>query len=559
MESPDAVRVIAGRYELQSLIGEGGMASVWRARDLTLERAVAVKVLFARDERDRQKLVKQFVREARIAASVQHRNVIHIVDFGTTEQQQPYMVMELLEGESLGQRMHREPRVTVEEVLHVASLTLRGLMAVHAAGIVHRDLKPDNIFLVRDAASGLFPKILDFGISRSVEPRSGRRSALTTQEGIIVGTPEYMSPEQARGLRNLDHRTDLYSMGVILYEALTGRLPFSDEHVGDLIIQIVTAHVRTVHELVPSVPKSISDVVAKAMSREREDRFTDAAEMQRALLAAAAEVFPNLPRSLSELPPTSADAGPARLPRISLDRLRTLEFPLDAGGPEIGVLQVPGMSLPRSPRPGSPLPAISDIEVTDSDDAVASSAPLEWPPSTKRPRWIRPAVATLAAALCAGLLLFARAPSPDADGVKATPLTVSASKAAEAAAAKPRTSAVSLRNVPDGARIEVDGVSVPGARFELPRDDRERTIRVTLAGSEPWQTTHVATSDGEYEVALTPIPVAAAASTEESSRPKAATGAAARRRAVSGAEASNPRRSNGSAQKPPSALRHLDF
>ena len=106
-------RVIASRYELQSLIGEGGMAAVWRARDLTLERPVAVKLLFARDERDRDKLVKQFVREARIAASVQHRNVIHIVDFGTTEEEQPFMVMELLEGESLGQRMHRQPQLAV--------------------------------------------------------------------------------------------------------------------------------------------------------------------------------------------------------------------------------------------------------------------------------------------------------------------------------------------------------------------------------------------------------------------------------------------------------------
>src|SRR5688500_11314319 len=136
------MKVIAGRYELQSLIGEGGMASVWRARDQTLERSVAVKLLFARDERDRDKLVKQFVREARIAASVQHRNVIHIVDFGTTEERQPFMVMELLEGETLGHRMHRDPRLALPEVVHIASLTLRGLAAVHDAGIVHRDLKP---------------------------------------------------------------------------------------------------------------------------------------------------------------------------------------------------------------------------------------------------------------------------------------------------------------------------------------------------------------------------------------------------------------------------------
>jgi serine/threonine-protein kinase len=146
VEVPEKPRLIAGRYELESLIGEGGMASVWRARDLTLERAVAVKLLYARDERDKEALVRQFVREARIAASVQHRNVIHIVDFGTTDEQQPYMVMELLEGESLAQRLQSERRLRMEELVHVASLTLRGLEAVHEAGIVHRDLKPDNIY-----------------------------------------------------------------------------------------------------------------------------------------------------------------------------------------------------------------------------------------------------------------------------------------------------------------------------------------------------------------------------------------------------------------------------
>src|SRR5690349_20658385 len=116
----EQAEVIAGRYALESLIGEGGMASVWRARDLTLEREVAVKLLFARDERDKQRLVQQFVREARIAASVHHRNVVHIVDFGTTEQQQPFMVMELLEGESLGQRLNREKKLSIAETVHIA-------------------------------------------------------------------------------------------------------------------------------------------------------------------------------------------------------------------------------------------------------------------------------------------------------------------------------------------------------------------------------------------------------------------------------------------------------
>jgi serine/threonine protein kinase len=305
---PKARTVICERYRLESMIGEGGMASVWRARDLTLARSVAVKLLFARDDRDRSALTARFLREARIAASVQHRNVIQIVDFGTTEDELPFMVMELLEGEPLSGRMHREQRLPVADVVQIANLTLRGLAAVHAIGIIHRDLKPDNIYLKRENQS-VYPKILDFGISRSTEPQSGRRSALTTREGLIIGTPEYMSPEQARGVKDIDPRTDLYSMGVIMYEALTGRLPFHSENVGDLIIQVVTGTAPTVHELMPDVPLELSKVVEHAMARKREDRFSSAVEMQAALLDVSAIGEGRISRMLSDMPPFDQTEG----------------------------------------------------------------------------------------------------------------------------------------------------------------------------------------------------------------------------------------------------------
>jgi serine/threonine protein kinase len=304
---PKARTVIRERYQLESMIGEGGMASVWRARDLTLARSVAVKLLFARDDRDRSALTARFLREARIAASVQHRNVIQIVDFGTTEDELPFMVMELLEGEPLSGRMHRERRLPVADVVQIANLTLRGLAAVHNTGIIHRDLKPDNVYLKREAQS-VYPKILDFGISRSVEPQSGRRSALTTREGMIIGTPEYMSPEQARGVKDIDPRTDLYSMGVIMYECLTGRLPFHSENVGDLIIQVVTGTAPTVHELVPDVPLELSKVVEHAMARKREERFSSAVEMQSALLDVL-DAGDRISRTFSDLPSLEVTEG----------------------------------------------------------------------------------------------------------------------------------------------------------------------------------------------------------------------------------------------------------
>jgi serine/threonine protein kinase len=294
--------VIRERYRLDALIGEGGMASVWRAWDLTLQRPVAVKLLFARESHTEEVLVDRFLREARIAASVQHRNVINIVDFGTTLEGQPFMVMELLEGETLAARLRRQKPLPVADVVQIGHLTLRGLGAVHSAGIIHRDLKPENVYL-KNEGGVVYPKILDFGISRSIDPPNGPRSALTTREGVIVGTPEYMSPEQARGVKQIDYRTDIYSMGVVLYESLTGKIPFTSENVGDLIIKIVTGSATPVHELAPSVPRAVSDVVSRAMARLPGDRFLDAAEMQEALLAACRSALSTTLPALSNLPP----------------------------------------------------------------------------------------------------------------------------------------------------------------------------------------------------------------------------------------------------------------
>jgi serine/threonine protein kinase len=293
--------VIGGRYRLTALIGEGGMASVWRAQDETLQRSVAIKLLYLRAQRDPQAQVEQFLREARLAASIQHRNVIHTVDFGVTSEQLPFMVMELLHGESLADRFARTPALGIEEVVHVASLTLRGLSAVHAAGIVHRDLKPHNVFLQRDA-DAVYPKILDFGISRSLA--GGSASAIATQEGLIVGTPDYMAPEQARGEADIDRRADIYSMGAILFEGISGRMPFQAPTVGELIVQIVTTTPPTLSELRPDVPLALSECVERAMSHDREQRYSDAASFRDALTRAAEQAFgPVEALQLSDSPP----------------------------------------------------------------------------------------------------------------------------------------------------------------------------------------------------------------------------------------------------------------
>jgi serine/threonine-protein kinase len=524
VELPQQPRVIAGRYALDTLIGEGGMASVYRAKDLTLERPVAVKLLFARDERDKQRLVQQFLREARIAASVHHRNVINIVDFGSIDGEQPYMVMELLEGETLGQRLRREPRLSVTEVVQVAVLTLRGLTAVHDAGIIHRDLKPDNVFLTRDGTGGIFPKILDFGISRSIEPRSGRRSALTTREGMIVGTPEYMSPEQARGVRAIDRRCDIYSMGAIMYEALSGRLPFANENVGDLIIQIVTGSLEKLDERCPEVPAPIAEVVHRAMARLPEHRYQDAGEMQAALADAAARCLPNMPVTLSESPP----AGPAHSMRMSMERVRTLEFRLDgeASAEELAAF-LPSRSdgdIPTLPRP----PRLPELEGD--------------PRRTTLPRALA-LTAIISLAIGGGAALLLRERSDEA-GRLAAAATANAAQAEPTSAAEPPEPVgpikVELRGVPKNAQVSVDGVPAAGNVLELARDRRNRVIRVTAPDKTPWQAVLHASSDATYDVMLADVPTGA--------------------RAPAAQPASRPARPKARATtRAPSALRQLDF
>ena len=258
------------------------MASVWSGVHETIGRPVAVKFIHAKGP-NAEVTIARFMQEARIAAAVQHRFVVDIFDFGQTEKGEPYMVMELLNGEALSDRMTRGPPMPLKSFVRVITQTLSGLDAVHNAGIVHRDLKPENVYLLHDA-DGLFPKLLDFGISRSEESFAGEKATRLTKEGTLLGTPWYMSPEQVRG-RHVDGRSDIYSVGVIMYEALTGQLPFDAEAVGDLLVKIATTDAAPVHALRPDLPRPLSDIIAKAMARDPADRYDNSLSMRIALQA----------------------------------------------------------------------------------------------------------------------------------------------------------------------------------------------------------------------------------------------------------------------------------
>ena len=267
-----------GKYALIEPIGEGGMGVVWKARHVDLGRLVALKQMHA--DRAGALMLQRFLREAQSAASVRAPNVVDVLDYGQDDSGDPYLVMELLEGESLDARL-RVGNVSIDEALDWIDQALAGLSAIHDAGIVHRDLKPANLFLattLRDGLPTITVKVVDFGIARPAAPDASLTHTMQT-----LGTPHYMSPEQVRSAKTVDARSDVYAMGVILYQVLTGRLPFEGPSATAIIAAIVTEDPTPVRAHRPDLPDLIARIVERAMSRRAGDRFADARALREAL------------------------------------------------------------------------------------------------------------------------------------------------------------------------------------------------------------------------------------------------------------------------------------
>jgi serine/threonine-protein kinase len=249
---------------------------------------VAVKLVYTTlDPRREAATQKAFLKEARISAAIAHRNVVQILDFGLHEGQVPFMVMELLEGESLGHVLRRGDAISMELIMEVVPQVLAGLAVAHDARVIHRDLKPDNIFLAR-TREGLCPKILDFGVSKILRrDAEGAFGGTTSSAGQILGTPAYMSPEQARGRGRLDERTDVYSMGVVLYELFSGLLPFYADSAYELLTKIIHEEEKPLGHISGEVSPEIEACVKKAMRKRPRERYPHAAALRADLLSAA--------------------------------------------------------------------------------------------------------------------------------------------------------------------------------------------------------------------------------------------------------------------------------
>jgi tRNA A-37 threonylcarbamoyl transferase component Bud32 len=299
--------LVAGKYEVLRLIGRGGMGSVWEGRHATLGNHVAIKFIDS-EYAESKEARSRFETEARAAAALQSKHAIQIFDHGVTGDGRPYMVMELLQGEPLDDRIERLGRISLQETARVLVQVCRALSRAHDAGIIHRDLKPENIFLVRSPDDDEeIAKVLDFGIAKIKAPPGEQGVSSSTKTGAVLGTPYYMAPEQARGLRSIDYRADLWSLGIIAYKCVTGVLPFEGESVGDLLVKICTAPPPVPSRVLHGLPPAFDAWFARTMEREPAQRFTTATELADTLAVAAGI-------TLRRGPASAAAGGPGGVP-----------------------------------------------------------------------------------------------------------------------------------------------------------------------------------------------------------------------------------------------------
>ncbi len=387
-------RVVAGRYRLESQLGEGGMGSVWLSSHTELGTSVAIKLMDPSLAASSAGLAR-FKREAQAAAALESPHVVRVFDYGV-DQGTPYIAMELLRGESLAARLRRLGRLEPAAVAEILGQVARAIGRAHDAGIVHRDLKPDNIFLVPEDEREI-AKVLDFGIAKRTGHPSGEM-ALKTQTGAMLGTPYYMSPEQAAGSREIDHRTDIWSVGVIACECLVGRRPFDAETLGGLVLAICAGKMPVPSQM-GMVPIEFDAWFARCAARQPEERFATVKEAAKELtrVCASAERVGSAPTraaadgvsSDSTLPTQlgsglATRAGPTVVTVADHPQHRTkgLRWVLLAGA-GLGLLGLGWLLWPGAPSSSvtSPIPGAASNAVS----RAASVPSPETPPSQETP------------------------------------------------------------------------------------------------------------------------------------------------------------------------------
>ncbi len=490
---PNIGKVLDGKYKLTRLIGEGGMGAVYEAEHQRIHRQVAVKLMRPEAESSVNS-VERFHREAMAASAIGHPNIIEIFDVGLESDGTAFIVMELLRGISLSAMLKVEGVVVTGRALSFALQILSALDAAHRKGIIHRDLKPDNVFIAVDRMMREVVKILDFGVAKIQGP--SERDLELTKSGVVFGSPFYLSPEQARGRRDLDPRADVWAVGVVLYQMLGGKRPFDGENYNEIMGRILMDEPIPLLDLAPEIPVGLVRIVERALAKDRDQRYGTAAEMLEALLEFHAPSPDEMNTQVIRLLGNRGDGAPAEVD----PRFRVLMPDVRLSSAPSGALRLRHSDPMSETQPSGPLPDLSGRR-----------------PS--RLRWVLLGVIAVALGsfgLVAGsMILDSQRDAGDGDG-RESPADTAGEAAAEAVpvptaepagdAGPPLPAAViiSFTGLPDGADLTVDGRSATPP-LALPRSSVPVVLRVTAPGHEPLDKAVIPDRDQEIAVSLTSL------------------------------------------------------
>jgi serine/threonine-protein kinase len=466
---PNIGRVLENKYEITRALGAGGIGAVYEVHHKLIDRRFALKLLhpeYARDE----EVLERFRREATSTTAIGHPHILEITDMGSTPEGEVFMVMELLHGHDLEVELKQQGALSTELACHIALQILSALEATHIKGIVHRDLKPANVFLIERGGNQQFVKLVDFGISKVRASEEDQTKGLT-RTGMLLGTPAYMSPEQAMGSSDITGSSDLYAVGVILYEMLTGQTPFAAESYVTLLMKILQDEVPDPLSLRPDLDSELAAIVLRSMAKQVPDRFADAAEFREALTPYSPEtqipgtetLGPSLYEHQSGQYPEAAGIPPGSSPSVGRGTTplalteavpprrpgKGLVLGLGLGGLAVIAIAAVSLVLVLGGTPDEPVAAVP-----------VTAAPVAPPPAAAAP--VPPV------------------PSAPAPAVEAPPPT-------PAPAAETKMVALKLKVDPPYAEVMIDGQKIGrGSReLQLAADDEPHRIEVSADGFVP--------------------------------------------------------------------------
>ncbi len=457
--------MLDGKYRIESLIAVGGMGAVYLGTHTQLRKRVAIKVL--NPQLNNPQMIERFHREAITASQIGHEGIAQVTDIGTSAENEPFLVMEYLEGESLASRIRNAGVLPIELAAELACSILSPLGAAHAAGIVHRDLKPDNVFLVRQSR-GEMVKLLDFGISRA-QGLEGEFRLTTT--GLVLGTPYYMSPEQARGDTNITYAADIYALGVILYEMLVGRVPINADNYNQLMYKVMTGDYTPPRTLRPEIPVELENIILATMSIEPEQRPGSAATLEQLLLPFCRGTFRDhtierlsSPRLVNRTtPPPVAHHAPSPSGNFATDRT-VQAAPVPTPMQPLASQLEPATPVPKAK---SKAPLFGALLVLLLGGGIAAAVVMSKGGAEEK----KPAVATTEAPVATEPAVTPTEPPPPV--VKDEP------------PAEPKKITLKFSIEPAGAQVFIDGEAQPEGEIAVPADGKEHELKITAKNYTP--------------------------------------------------------------------------